>query len=72
MVQWKVVPPNDFFDLGAIAERVAGFKARDNAAATGVLGHAVHIGEAGPGPDRHRGVLGVARSRRDTRRSPPL
>jgi transposase len=33
VVQRKVVSPNDFFDLGAIAERLAGFEARYNAAA---------------------------------------
>jgi transposase len=33
VVQRKVVSPNDFFDLGAITERLAGFEARYNAAA---------------------------------------
>ena len=33
VVQRKVVSPNDFFDLGAIAERLAAFEARYNAAA---------------------------------------
>jgi hypothetical protein len=32
-LQRKVVSPNDFFDLGAITERLAGFEARYNAAA---------------------------------------
>ena len=33
MIQRKVVSPNDFFDLGAIAARLAAFEQRSNAVA---------------------------------------